>query len=157
MVGLPVSIEYDSAWSELTKTASFRVGSFVRSRENIGTATTVPWEVVRHSGKPLEVGIEGRDADGNIVMPTVWASVSTILPGANASIPGAPNPDSGENPIGGGAVIDDSQISANTTWSSQKISSEIKGAGGGGGDIPTMDEIVDAVLDALPNGDEVAY
>ena len=128
MVGVVVTIEYDSSWDGLTKTASFRAGSFVRSRENIGTATTVPWEVMRHSGKPLEVGIEGRDADGNIVIPTVWSSVSKILPGANANIPGAPNPNSGEIPSGG-VVIDDSQISQATTWSSQKISDEIQSSG----------------------------
>lgn len=134
MVGLPVSIEYDDSWNSLYKTASFRVGKFVRSRENIGTATTVPWEVMRNSGKPLELGIEGRDENGNIVIPTVWASVSMVYEGANESIPAAPNPEVGEFPSTG-AVIDDSQISPNTTWSSQKISNELENAGGGSGSI----------------------
>ena len=135
MVGLPVSIEYDETWNGLYKTASFRVGKFVRSRENIGTATTVPWEVMRNSGKPLEVGIEGKDEDGNIVIPTIWASISMVYDGATASIPAAPNPDIEDAPSGGGVVIDDSQISSSTTWSSQKISDEIESAGGGGGSV----------------------
>lgn len=148
MVGVPVTIEYDESWSGLYKTASFRSGNLVRSRAGVGTSTTVPWEVMRHSGKPLEVGIEGRDADGNIVIPTIWAVAGSIFEGAVSSTPAAPNPEVGEMPQTG-AVIDDSQISENTTWSSQKISEEI-GNGGGGGAIPDLDEIVNAVIEALP-------
>lgn len=145
MVGIPVSIEYDSAWNGLIKTASFRVGKFVRSRENIGTETTVPWEVMRYSGKPLEIGVEGRDADGNIVMPTVWASVSKILPGANASVPAAPNPDGGEIPSGDCASIDDSVITTDKTWSSQKISQEIASGGSGGTVVDKNWELINAI------------
>lgn len=147
MVGIPVAIEYDDSWAGLVKTACFRVGNMTRKRDNVGTFTTVPWEVMRNSGKPLEIGIEGKNEDGSIVIPTVWATVSTVLPGANATIPAAPNPDGGELPGGDGAIIDDSQISAGTTWSSQKIAEEISN---GGGQIPEMDEIVSAVIDALP-------
>lgn len=125
MVGVTLSVTYDDSWSGLKKTACFKVGSFTRSRENIGTSTTVPWEVLRNHGKTLEVGIEGKDSDGNIVIPTTWAIVSKILPGANADIPGASNPEHVDVPTGNGAVIDDSQISTNTTWSSDKISKEI--------------------------------
>lgn len=149
MVGVPVNIEYDSSWEGLTKTAVFRVGSFERDRKNIGTTTTVPWEVMRNSGKPLEIGIEGKNDDGSVVIPTVWATVSTVLPGANSTISGAPNPDNSGVPGEGGAIIDDSQTSTNTTWSSQKIADEIS-SGGGGGQVPDIDTIVDAVIDALP-------
>lgn len=149
MVGLPVQIKYDEAWDGLKKTAFFRVGNQVRKRNDIGTSTTVPWEILRTHGKTLEVGIEGRDADGNIVLPTAWCVVGRVHEGADGEIPAAPNPDSGESPSGGGAVIDDSQVSASTTWSSKKISEEIA-AGGGGGQIPDIDEIVQAVIDALP-------
>lgn len=145
MVGVPVLIEYDDAWDGLSKTAVFKVGDFARDRKNIGTSTTVPWEVMRNSGNPLMVGVEGRDEGGNLVMPTVWASAGTIQKGANATIPGAPNPDGGEIP-GGGAVIDDSQVSLHTTWSSQKISDEI----GEGGGVVDIEKIVEAVIDALP-------
>lgn len=93
MVGVPVNIEYDSAWDGLIKTAVFKVGSFARDRRNIEAETTVPWEVMRYHGNPLQVGIEGRGADGNIVMPTVWATVGIIHRGANATIPGAANPE----------------------------------------------------------------
>lgn len=121
MVGVPVNIEYDSEWDGLTKTVIFRIGSFARVRKNVGTATTVPWEVLRIPGGVLSIGIEGRNEDGNIVIPTIWATVSRILPGANGEIPAAPNPDNESGEIPGGAVIDDSQTSLSTTWSSNKI------------------------------------
>ena len=149
MVGLPVVVEYDESWAGLTKTAFFRVGNQVRKRNDIGTSTTVPWEILRTHGKTLEIGIEGRDTDGNIVLPTAWCVVGRVYEGADGEIPAAPNPDDGEYPATGGAVIDDSQVSASTTWSSQKIFDEIA-AGGGGGQIPDIDEIVQAVIDELP-------
>ena len=103
MVGVQVSIEYNEEWDGLNKTAIFRVGQFSRDRRNVENSTTVPWEVMRNSGKNLEVGIEGRDADGNIIMPTVWATVGMIFNGAKATIPGAPTPDSEAGGGGGGS------------------------------------------------------
>ena len=73
---------------------------------------------MRHSGKILEVGVEGRDKDGNLVMPTVWASCGTIKDGAVSGVPGAPNPET-DIPSGGGVAIDDSVISSDSTWSSK--------------------------------------
>jgi hypothetical protein len=133
MVGLLVSIDYDPSWDSLIKTASFRVGNFVRSRENIGSVTTVPWEIMRHYGKPLEVGVEDRDADGNIIIPTVWASVGMVYEGAVSNVPGSPNPDVGDVPPVAGAMIDDSVTAIDKTWSSQKIADEIENGGGGTG------------------------
>lgn len=97
MVGISVTIEYDEPWNGLTKTAVFKVGDFVRDRKNIETETTVPWEVMRRHGGQLLVGLEGRDQDGNIVMPTIFAPVGTIYQGALSGIPGSPNPDFGED------------------------------------------------------------
>lgn len=106
-VGIPVVIQYDESWSELSKFASFRVGSFQRTRENVGENTTVPWEVMRHPGKILEIGVEGRDSTGGIVIPTVWASVKTIKQGANKSIPAAAgSPTSGGNSSDGGISVE---------------------------------------------------
>lgn len=82
MVGLPVEIEYGDGWERLNKFVSFRVDEFQRTRENVKSVTTVPWEVLRHHGKTLYVGVEGRSADGTLVIPTVWASVGTIKRGA---------------------------------------------------------------------------
>lgn len=115
MVGVPVKIEYDISWNGLIKTAFFRFGNQVRKRDAVGENTTVPWEILRNHGKPLEIGIEGRDADGNIVMPTVWATVAIVYQGASGEIPAAPNPDSGDLPPGGGSGVDGFSPIANVT------------------------------------------
>lgn len=150
MVGVPVSIEYDVSWSGLTKTISFRVGNFVRSREGVANVTTVPWEVMRHSGRALEVGIEGRDQNGNIVMPTIWATVSTIYSGANASIPAAPNPEN-ENGDGGTGV------DGTTFYPSVSSDGIISWTNDGGKANPDPVDLTSAVVAALPiyNGEVV--
>jgi hypothetical protein len=86
MVGLQVEIEYGDGWEGLKKFVSFRVGEFQRTMENVETETTVPWEMLRHHGKVLYVGVEGRTEDGKLVIPTVWASVGTIKRGASRGI-----------------------------------------------------------------------
>ncbi len=85
MVGVPVSFSFDSAWDGLNIIAVFRCGGVTKDRALIGTnRTTVPWEVLKRQGM-LEIGAEGRSADGSVVVPTVWARVGQILPGAKAS------------------------------------------------------------------------
>lgn len=113
MVGVPVSIQYDSSWDGLIKVASFRCGKFVRSRRKVENETTVPWEVMRESGRILEIGIEGRNDLGDVVIPTTWSPVGRIYEGATSDVPGAENPE-----------VDS--------------------------DIPSMEEIVNAVINALP-------
>lgn len=124
MVGVPVEIEYNQDWENLSKICIFRVGSFSRQRERVDKTTTVPWEVLRNFGKSLEVGIQGKTEDGEIVIPTVWATVGLIHEGANATIPGAPAPSPGETPSGSD-LIDDGVISSQRTWSSSKTNLEI--------------------------------
>lgn len=121
MVGVPVNIEYNEEWNGLTKNVVFRVGGFSRVRRNAGTSTTVPWEVLRIQGGFLSIGIDGRNETGDVVIPTVWATVGKILPGANGEIPAAPNPGNDEPGGSYGSTIDDSQVSLAATWSSKKI------------------------------------
>jgi hypothetical protein len=144
MVGIHVSIEYDSAWEGMIKTAVFKVGSFSRDRRNVGTETTVPWEVMRYSGKPLEVGVEGKDQYGNIVMPTVWSPISMVYAGANASIPAAPNPEKEEG--GGGSVGAD----GTTFYPAVSAEGVISWTNDGGKENPDPVDLVAAVISALP-------
>lgn len=88
MVGVPVTIEYDSAWDGLTKTLvcrSYTGGA--RTILNVEGSATVAPEVLCYSKyyrNELELGIEGRNAGGSLVIPTVWAVCGRILEGANA-------------------------------------------------------------------------
>lgn len=85
-VGIPVTIDYDSNWDGLTKHLVCTSGKWgptgkPRTRLNVDTAATVPHEVMI-ADNHLYLGVEGRNADGTIVIPTIWADCGTIFPGA---------------------------------------------------------------------------
>lgn len=90
MVGLPVVISYDKSWDGLTKTLVCRSSmgktafDLVYILANIGTQATVAPEVML-AHRHLYLGIEGRTADGTLVVPTVWADCGMIQPGAEGS------------------------------------------------------------------------
>ena len=168
MVGLPVQFEFDSYWKNLNRTAFFKSGNFIRKIDGIIDSATVPWEVLRTPGNRLEIGVQGKDTYGNIVLPTIWAVAGTIQQGAQGEIPAAPNPDADNNEPTNGAVIDDNQISASTTWSSEKIDYEIKNAGGNGSSenavlyteqelTPEQQAQARANIGAVASGDENLY
>ena len=85
MVGVPVSFEFDSAWDSLIKTAVFRAGKVSKDRIDVSAETTVPWEVITQKNYKLEIGVYGCNAEGTVVIPTVWAVAGQIYPGADPS------------------------------------------------------------------------
>ena len=90
MVGLPVVISYDSSWDDLTKTLVCRSSlgkpalDLVYIQANIGTQATVAPEVML-AHRHLYLGLEGRTADGTLVVPTIWADCGMIQPGAEGT------------------------------------------------------------------------
>lgn len=84
-VGLSVSFAFDAAWSGLQKTAIFRGSGMAVDLVLSGDAATVPPEVLTIPGGDLRVGVWGADPDGNVIIPTVWATVGEIVPGAAPS------------------------------------------------------------------------
>ena len=94
MVGVPVAFSFDESWNDMNRIAVFK-GCTTKTRALVeGNDTTVPYEVLQSSGFALEIGVEGRTADGTIVYPSVMKWVGTIQEGADASAdPGAePSP-----------------------------------------------------------------
>ena len=83
MVGIPVTITYDSAWDGLTKAVVCRAGSIVKTILNVRGTATVAHECMVPN-QTLFIGIEGRNADGTLVIPTIWARCGLICSGANA-------------------------------------------------------------------------
>lgn len=80
MVGVPVEVEWDAAWEGLLKTMKFRCGDVSRTAIVDGDATvTVPHECLI-SGQWLEIGLDGWDADGNLRIPSGWASCGLVKP-----------------------------------------------------------------------------
>lgn len=86
MVGVPVTIAYDEQWEGLTKSLVCRSGAGVKTILHIDTQTTVAPETlqwVKNTSNELFVGVEGRNADGDLVLPSTMAYCGKILPGAD--------------------------------------------------------------------------
>ena len=82
-VGLPVEFSFDSQWELLRKIAVFRAGNITKSVEIPIVGNAVPWEVLEKPGVWLSVGVYGANADGTVVIPTIWANVCPIQVGVN--------------------------------------------------------------------------
>ena len=88
-VGIPVTIEYDSSWDGLTKSlvcasGKWRTSSIHRTMPNIDASATVAHEVLI-ANNHLYLGVEGRNADGSLVIRTTLDECGKILHGADAN------------------------------------------------------------------------
>lgn len=94
-VGTPVEFEFSDEWDGLSKIAVFRGSGISVDQALTGETCTVPGNVLTGKGGFLYIGVYGRNAAGTIVMPTIWAKVGQILPGAKPSSvdPSSPVPD----------------------------------------------------------------
>lgn len=77
-----VRFRFSEDWDGLTRTAVFRAGEACRYVVLDGAnACEVPWEVLTRPNVPLLAGVCGVRG-GEVVLPTVWASLGLILEGA---------------------------------------------------------------------------
>lgn len=90
-VGMPVEFTFDSHWAGLNKTAVFLAGNRQMIFYGLENIATVPWEILQKPGVRLNIGAYGENADGSVAIPTVWAAVGAIFPGADPD--GAPSTD----------------------------------------------------------------
>lgn len=84
-VGLPVKFSFDEGWTELEKTAVFRVNGTVMDQIHITAETVVPWELLTKPGCRLWCGVYGCSSGGKVQLPTVWADLGVVEPGAEPS------------------------------------------------------------------------
>ncbi len=79
-----VGFGFSPEWDGLSKTAVFRCGDVSVSMllGEIG-ACAVPWEVLEDPGRRLYAGVYGTRG-GELVLPTVWAELGTVLEGASS-------------------------------------------------------------------------
>ena len=82
-VGLPVEFTFDSQWDNLHKLLLFRAGNVIKSVDLQGSSTTVPWEALMIPGLMLSIGVYGANAEGTVVIPTIWANVCGISIGVD--------------------------------------------------------------------------
>ena len=132
-----VSFEFSEDWDGLSRTAIFRAG--VESRAILLDAdneTVIPWEVLKVPNLPLYCGVYGA-IDNRVVLPSIWATLGTILEGVPGDSPGTrpPTPDLWEQELarkGDGLQYDGLELSL---MSGDKPLSKVVIAGGGGGSI----------------------
>lgn len=93
MVGAVARFSFDGVWKDLVKVAVFRGSGVTRDvMEWDGDAVRIPAEVLAAEGR-LFVGVEGRNGDGSVVIPTVWVECGVVVCGANASGDVSTDPD----------------------------------------------------------------
>lgn len=80
-VGLEAEFVFDSHWDNLGKTVVFRAGDKVITAALEGDTHIVPWEVLEKADLWLIVGIYGANAEGTVVIPTLWTKVAAIYTG----------------------------------------------------------------------------
>lgn len=76
-VGIPVEITCDDAWEGLARTMVFRTNLGREAVAGVEDTAVVPNGVLVQ-GLHLYLGMEGRDEEGNLVIPTNWADCGVI-------------------------------------------------------------------------------
>lgn len=152
MVGVPVAFSFDESWIELNKIAVFQ-GCTTKTRALVeSNETTVPYEVLQSSGFELEIGVEGRTADGTIVYPSVMKWAGTIQEGADASAdPGTePSPTVYDDIMQAVGNLD--SLKTKDKESLVAAINEIYERGGGGGTVDPayVEQLVDEYLAENP-------
>ena len=83
--GLTVQLSFSPEWEALSKTAVFRANGRTMDCVRIQERATVPWELLKNPGCRLWVGVYGTNEDGTVQIPTAWADLGVIVPGADPS------------------------------------------------------------------------
>lgn len=79
IIGAQVEFDYDEdIWHELHKTVVFK-GAVTKDVVTDANIVTIPHEVVEKPFFQLSIGVYGVNADGNIVIPTLWEDIGDIL------------------------------------------------------------------------------
>ena len=93
-VGLLCQFRFTDEWTGLAKTAVFN-GADIRDVILKSDTVTIPAECLASEGYSLCVGVYGKNASGDIVIPTVYATVGKIQHSAYPSgrEPAVPTPD----------------------------------------------------------------
>ena len=74
-----VQFNFNADWDGLSRTAVFQAGDTPIEKELTQTNTCyIPWEVLKSARRMCYAGVYGTDADGNVVLPTIWASLGEI-------------------------------------------------------------------------------
>ena len=129
--------EFSSDWDGLDRAAVFRCGgmSVPVLLDDTGECV-IPWEVLRKPGLRLEAGVYG-SRGGEIVLPTVWANLGTILTGAGGPEDGTtpPTPELWQQALAlKGDKLQYTDAGELGLYSGEKLLNSVPVVGGGDGD-----------------------
>lgn len=81
-----VQFKLSEEWDPLIATAVFMAGSrIINVLLDDDRECMVPWEVMQYAGEQVMVGVFGT-MDGNVVLPTIWASMGNLQQGVVTGI-----------------------------------------------------------------------
>lgn len=129
--------EFSEEWDGLERTAVFQAGGEpVSVLLDGGGECVIPWEVLAIAGRQLMAGVSGTRG-GDIVLPTVWASLGVIqegaAPGENAR---PPTPDLWQQALAGkGDRLDYTPDGDLALYAQDKLLSAVPVSGGGSGGV----------------------
>lgn len=79
MIGGTVRFEYsDPLWDGLNKTVVFQAGDVTKDVLNPGELVVIPPEITLQVRRNVLVGVYGTDAQQNLVIPTLWATIGRV-------------------------------------------------------------------------------
>lgn len=85
MAGVEMVFRFDESWQGLNKCAVFTDDMVSRDVMINDDRCVVPHEVLTTAGRTVRVGIYGTNEAGDVVVPTVYAQVGQVRPGADPS------------------------------------------------------------------------
>lgn len=88
--GIQVVFELSPVYDDLAALAVFRGSGAEVPVILLDNRCTVPAGVLTEPGGKLMIGLYARDGDGNIAVPTVWATAGPICPGTTPDLPDEP-------------------------------------------------------------------
>lgn len=88
-----VQFKLSEEWDPLTATAVFMAGNrIINVLLDDDRECMVPWEVMQYAGEQVMIGVFGT-MNGNVVLPTVWASMGNLQQGVTTGVsPSEPTP-----------------------------------------------------------------
>ena len=96
--GIQCQFTFTEDWDGLNRIAVFRQGDDGNKVDVIldeTNACIVPWETLLEEGEVLFIGVYGSNAQGVVIIPTVWASAGVVKQGVEPNTPSqaTPTPD----------------------------------------------------------------
>ena len=74
---------FSDEWNGLTKTCVFSNEIETVPVELQNDITSVPTEVLDEAYRWISVGVSGEDAEGTVIIPTIWCRIGQCIPGAS--------------------------------------------------------------------------